>query len=174
MKLIQLNRRMVALAVAIALLGGIAAWRLSGTAQAHRSGNANASVPAKTWRPPGRVHAPGSANGPFRTEPGGPIVCVITRAGIDGGRVRLRPPDSPRPLLRGCSERLACSRTLRVLCSRTVEGVPCVELPLLGRTRVLDVSGGPSRERLPVKALRTLARCGARTLPPGYAVPLGR
>jgi hypothetical protein len=176
MKVIHSNRRLLALAVAIALLGGIAAWRLSGTAQADRSRSAAGSVPAKTGGRPGLDRAPESTNGPFRIEPGGPMLgaaCVVSRAGIDGSRVRLVPLDASRPLLRGCAERLTCPRTLRDLCSRIVAGVPCVELGSAS-AHALEGVGGGYREALPAQPLRPLARCGARTLPPGYAVPLGR
>ncbi len=156
MKLVHDHRRLLFLAIAIALLGGLAAWRLSGTAQAHRDRAARGE--RLTVRRERMEHRHAFRAGALRIQPGGPMLgaaCFVIRGGFYGSHGRLVPLNVPRPLFRDCSEH------------------PCVEF-LAGRTRVLEFSGGGYRDGLPVLPRRPIAGCGSRVLPPGYAVPLGR
>lgn len=152
MKLIHRNRRLLVLAIAIAVLGGIAAWQLSGTAQAHRDRAGRLHARAER---PARRHP--STPGSNRIQPGGAMVgfaCYVVRGGIEGARVRLVPLDPSSPVLRECP------------------GHPCVEES--SRARRLEVSGGGYRKALTAEPLRPLATCPDQALPPGFAVPLGR
>jgi hypothetical protein len=152
MKLVHEHRRLFVLGIAIALLGGLAAWRLSATAQAHR-GRAAEKRSSTRREPLDRRRAREAS----RVQPGGPLLeraCFLVRGGFDGSHVLLVPLDSPRPALRDCTAH------------------PCIELPA-GRARAVQIFGGGYRDALPALPRRPLARCGLR-LPPGYAVPLGR
>jgi hypothetical protein len=95
MKLIHWNGRLWVLAIAIAVLGGIAAWQLSGTAQAHGD---RAATPRARAERPARRHP--STPGSNRIQPGGAIVgfaCYVVRGGIEGLRPLATCPDQALP-----------------------------------------------------------------------------
>ncbi len=153
--LIRQNRRLSVLVLAIAVLGGLVAWRLSGTAQAHR-----AHVTPKA--PTGAVrrqasHLRGPRSGQLRIQPGGRrlgLACFVIKAGFDGSPVLIVPLDSPRPALQDC----------RPVCT---DGSP-------GKAHALGVFGASIHEALPAEPWHRFVRCRPLRLPPGYAVPLGR
>jgi hypothetical protein len=160
--LIRQNRRLSVLVVAFALLGGLVAWRVSGTAQAHRAGTAQAhrahNLTPRVLAGAGRRQARhfGLQSGQLRIQPGGRMLsaaCFVIKGGFDGNPVLIVPVDSPRPALRDC----------RAVCP---DWAP-------GKARALGLFGGGLREAVPAQPWHRFVQCGSLRLPPGYAVPLG-
>jgi hypothetical protein len=154
MNLIRQNRRLSALVLALVALGGLVAWRLSGTAQAPRPYHVAPRALADV-RPGQTPHFRRLRAGPIRVQPGGRMrstACFVIKAGFDGSPVLILPVDSPAPALADC----------RAVC---VNGSP--------NGRTLEVFGGNVHEALPAELWHHVVPCGSVRLPPGYAVPLG-
>ena len=144
---IRHNRRLSVVVLAFAVLCGLAAWRLSDTAQAHRAHQGTPRALAGTHGRPPQGHRGGPGTDQPRIQPGGRMqstVCFVIKAGIDGSPARLVPGKAYLSALQDC----------RPLCPG---GSP-------ETAHVMEIFGGSFREALPAEPSFAPAAIVGRTV----------